>query len=214
MFPSLWRLNPTACVTKQKDGVVREQLDSCLSSAMLALQLVNLPSGVTLIFDNPSSKGVQLRLVLTSVFDLKLKRPETWSIAAQPSWYLTLAVTRLKLGPDSRQTLSLTKMLYQKPYSLPQYCWGMTNMTNHGFAELSHIEEQNKKPVNGLAKYIWRITEDLECLHIPVKMSGVCNVKERNQDKSYITRHLCNQVIVYFFYFSLFQIFLLFTLNL
>lgn len=36
---------------------LEEQPDGCLSPAMLALWLVNLSSGVTLIIDNPPLKG-------------------------------------------------------------------------------------------------------------------------------------------------------------
>lgn len=137
-FTSLWtsgqgRLNLIAHVMGLEAGVVRERLDSCLSSAMLALQLVNLSSCVTLIIDNPSSKGVQLCLLLTSGFDLKPKRPETWSIAAQPSWYLGPAITRGKLGTEYRDRRLVQKVLYWKPHSMVQreskhYCRGMTNI--------------------------------------------------------------------------------------
>lgn len=137
-FTSLWtsgqgRLNLIVRVMGLEAGVVRERLESCLSSAMLALQLVNLSSGVTLIIDNPSSKGVQLCLLLTSGFDLKPKRPETWSIAAQPSWYLGPAVTRVKLGTEYRDRRLVQKKLYWKPHSMVQrenkhHCQGMTNI--------------------------------------------------------------------------------------
>lgn len=49
------RLDSIAHAMNIETGVFRELLDSCLNCAMVALQLVNLSSSVTLIADNPSS---------------------------------------------------------------------------------------------------------------------------------------------------------------